>query len=465
MATVTHAISTASTAGGTSYASGAFTPAADDLLVAFVFATSTVATGTMTDSQSLGFTKVTSAVKGGTAHTLYAFVANALAAASSMTVTFDCTGDPASGAIVQVARIAGMSKTGLTAILQSAKLENQSAGGTPTATFPASALTGNPTLGAVGNGTNPATVTNPSGWTERADAGYSVPDAGQEYVSRDSGFTGTVITWGSTSASTFCDLIVELDASGAGTAANAGNAAGTGTAHQPAISLDVNAGLASGTGVAYDATVLTGAAPEAGHASGTGTAYGPSTRVEPAIQAASGTGTANAPSASVGTVAGSASGDGTAYGPATDVGAQAGNAGGTASAGAPTAALGVNAAAALLVGAAFDATGAVAAFAGLASGTGLAFDPTVEIIEFGAGTNAPAGHAAGIGQAFDATVAILTFGEEPRRRGGRRLGPISGAALVSGPAGQRKRGSRTVLILDDPEELWLLGLGDPVGDI
>jgi len=405
MATVTHAISTASTAGGTSYASGAFTPAADDLLVAFVFATSTVATGTMTDSQSLGFTKVTSAVKGGTAHTLYAFVANALAAASSMTVTFDCTGDPASGAIVQVARIAGMSKTGLTAILQSAKLENQSAGGTPTATFPASALTGNPTLGAVGNGTNPATVTNPSGWTERADDGYSVPDAGQEYVSRDSGFTGTVITWGSTSASTFCDLIVELDASGAGTAANAGNAAGTGTAHQPAISLDVNAGLASGTGVAYDATVLTGAAPEAGNASG------------------------------------------------------------TASAGAPTASLGVNAAAALLVGAAFDATGAVAAFAGLASGTGLAFDPTVEIIEFGAGTNAPAGHAAGIGQAFDATVAILTFGEEPRRRGGRRLGPISGAALVSGPAGQRKRGSRTVLILDDPEELWLLGLGDPVGDI
>jgi len=210
-ATTFHAISTASTSNATSYASGAFTPAANDLLVAFVTASGTIATGTMTDSQNLGFVKVTSALKNSSADTIYLFVAKNLANAKSMTVTFDCTGDAATGAIIQVVRISGMNRTGLNAILQFAMQENQAAAGTPAPAFGAAAQTGNPTLGVVGNSTNPATMTAPTGWTENDDAGYITPTTGAEYVVRDSGFTGTTVTWGSTSASAFGAVIVELD--------------------------------------------------------------------------------------------------------------------------------------------------------------------------------------------------------------------------------------------------------------
>ena len=211
MATVAHLNSTASSSNTTSYASTAFTPLANDLLVVFVTASGTVAAGTMTDSQSLGFTKITSALKNASADTIYLFIANALAAASSMTVTFDCTGDAATGADIQVAGVASMTRTGSIASLQTAKQENQASGGTPAPSFAASAQTGNPTLGVVGNSTNPAGMTTPTNWIERDDTGHNTPTTGAEYVSRDSGFTGTTITWGSTSASAFGDIIVELD--------------------------------------------------------------------------------------------------------------------------------------------------------------------------------------------------------------------------------------------------------------
>lgn len=217
---VTAGVSTASNANGSSYASGAFTPAAGDLLVVFVTATGTIAAGTMTDSQGLGFTKITTALKNTSADTLYLFISNNTAAASSMTVTFDCTGDNATGATIQVARVTAMSRTGSSASRQTAKQENQASGGTPAPVFGSAALTANPTLGLVGNSTNPATMTAPggtvcngAGYTERDDTGHTLPTDGSEYVSCDSGFTGTTITWGGTSASVFGDIIVELNTS------------------------------------------------------------------------------------------------------------------------------------------------------------------------------------------------------------------------------------------------------------
>lgn len=211
MATCTHAIETDTTLTQTSYVSGAFTPAAADLLLVFVTSNATVAVGTMTDSQGIGFTKVTSAVYEASINTIYLFVANGPAAASSMTVTFDCTGDAAGGNIIQVVRVSGMLKFGLDAILQTAKQENQAAAGTPAPAFAASAKTGNPTLGVVGLSDNPAAMTPPTSWTEQSDAGYNTPVTGAEYVTRNSGFTGTTITWGSATSAVFGDIIVELD--------------------------------------------------------------------------------------------------------------------------------------------------------------------------------------------------------------------------------------------------------------
>lgn len=211
MAAVTHAAASASTSNASSYTSALFTPQANDLLVVFVVASGTVATGSMTDSQGLGFTKITSALKNSSVDTVYCFVANALAANSSMSVTFDCTGDAATGAIIFVARISGMSNTGSSAVRQTANRQNGAANSTPFPVFAAPALNDNPTLGVVGNSSNPAGMTPPTDWTEQNDTGYSTPTTGGEYVSRDSGFTGTTITWGSVSATNHGAITIEID--------------------------------------------------------------------------------------------------------------------------------------------------------------------------------------------------------------------------------------------------------------
>lgn len=212
-AAVTLGISTQSTTNGTSYASGAFTPASGDLLAVAVTASDTAAAGTMTDSLGGTYTKITSALKNASADKMYLFVRTTLILASaSMTVTFDCTGDAATGACLDVLRIAGMSRAGANAVVQSAVVANH-ASGTPAPAFSASVQTGNPTIGIIGNSTSPAGLTAPTSWTERADAGYASPTTGQETVSRNSGFTGTTITWGGASASAFGAIIAEFDAS------------------------------------------------------------------------------------------------------------------------------------------------------------------------------------------------------------------------------------------------------------
>lgn len=214
MAAVTHGVSTASSLNDTTYPSGSFTPAANDFMVVFVAAAATVVSNpTLTDSQGVGFLQYTSSTRGG--GTAYLFVAHALAAAVARTVTFDCSGDAATGAVICVALVSGMTSLGSASVRQ-VGIFNGAAAGTPAGTFGAGStavLTTNPTLGFLMNNTNPTGVTEPTGWTEREDTGFATPTTGAEYVSRDSGFTGTSITWGSTSASQFAGIIVELDAS------------------------------------------------------------------------------------------------------------------------------------------------------------------------------------------------------------------------------------------------------------
>jgi hypothetical protein len=219
-AAVTHRISTASTLNVTTYASGAFTPTVGSLLVAVVTATGTrddSGAGLAKLSNSLGvvFVKVERAHKAASVDTSYLFVACSFAAASSQTVTFDCTGDASTGVIIQAFELTGMTRTGIDAVRQTAKQENQAAAGTPGPAFAAAALTGNPTMGLVSNATSPATMTPNASWTERDDVGFATPTTGAEYMTRDSGFTSTTIAWGGTSASAFCSLIVEFDASAA----------------------------------------------------------------------------------------------------------------------------------------------------------------------------------------------------------------------------------------------------------
>ena len=217
MATVTHGVTVADTANVTSYATGSFTPAASDLLILFGFKKTSVNEGTVSDSLGGTWTFVDSAASLESVDLAFCFVRDALVPGGSMTVAYDCTGDAAAGCILFVARVSGMSNTGASAIRQSAKQENQIGGApAPVSVFASACITGNPTLGMIGNDTNPATMTAPTGWTEQADTGFATPAAGGQYVSRDSGFTGTTITWGSDSADSFADIIIELDAPAAG---------------------------------------------------------------------------------------------------------------------------------------------------------------------------------------------------------------------------------------------------------
>lgn len=218
MATVTHREGLADTGAGPN-TSGSFSPAAGDLLVVFVVASATSLDPAALTSSIGGFTfsQVERATYSTSVNSIYAFVSDALVTdTSAQTVTFTAGGDQPTGTIIFVFSISGVHKFGPTAIRQTAVQDNQAASGTPAPAFAVAALTGNPTLGCVGNNSNPATMTAPTNWTEpasEADLGYNNPTTGGEVVFRDSGFTGTTITWGSTSATVFGALILEVDAS------------------------------------------------------------------------------------------------------------------------------------------------------------------------------------------------------------------------------------------------------------
>ena len=222
MATCIPLDSRAVTTNTTSYASNAFTPATNDLLVIIVATSNSVeptAGGACTDNQGGTYYLAEFSLGSASTSSNYIFIREQLASAVSHTATFTCTGDPAGGCVVLIYGVSGMSRTGSSAVRQKGKEDNQAAGGTPAPAFPASALTENPTIGMVGNDSNPAGLTPPTGWTNPTtpdfDVGYANPTSGGHGVHRDSGFTGTTITWGSTSASAFGDIIVELDTSAA----------------------------------------------------------------------------------------------------------------------------------------------------------------------------------------------------------------------------------------------------------
>ena len=188
-----------------------------DLIVVVAAYTGMTSPPVITDDQTGGtYTEVTAgALKATSADAAWIFVRNALAAA---TVTHNLSAARAgtTGGGMSIYRVSGMSRAGSSAIRQFAKQQNQAGSAAPAPVFGSAVLTGNPTLGAVHNGTNPATLTEPTGWTERADIGYATPTTGLEVVIRDSGFTGTTVTWGSATTN-FSSLVIELDTSAAPT--------------------------------------------------------------------------------------------------------------------------------------------------------------------------------------------------------------------------------------------------------
>jgi len=217
MATVTHLVTTPD-ASNTPNASGAFVPASGDLIIVFVSKEASVAMASADLTSSVaptGFTLIRTHLYQSSAAIFGVFVANSLTVdTTSRAVTIAAGTDAAAGTNIAVFSVSGMTQVNSLAIRQQGGQSDQTAGGTPAPAFPGAALTANACLGAVVNATNPAGLTEPSGWSEGSDTGYTTGQVnGIETAFRNSGETGTTITWGSTSATAFASIIIELDTS------------------------------------------------------------------------------------------------------------------------------------------------------------------------------------------------------------------------------------------------------------
>lgn len=99
---------------------------------------------------------------------------------------------------------------------------NASAGAsttTPAVTMSGAFSTSNAGVCFLFNGQTPGAMTAPADWTESNDVGHLSPSRGMETAFRNSGETGSTITWGSNSADRWRAIVVEIvDNSPAGAA-------------------------------------------------------------------------------------------------------------------------------------------------------------------------------------------------------------------------------------------------------
>lgn len=217
MASVTLGDTTTDT-GNTPNTGNAWTPAIGDLIVVFVTKEASTAMVSADLTSNLGgftYTLVRTELFRSSLDIFGVFVADQLCSAiTSQTATIGSGSDAGAGSIISVYRISGMSRAGASAIRQQGGQSNQSASTTPAPAFAGAALSANTCIGAVANSTNTAGLTPPSNWSESQDVGYTTGAVtGLETAFRNSGETGTTITWGSTSASAFASIIIELDTS------------------------------------------------------------------------------------------------------------------------------------------------------------------------------------------------------------------------------------------------------------
>lgn len=194
--------SLSSTANATSYNWTSFFPAPNALLVAFVAADGTVApTPTMTGGGLTWVLKASVAFNGGV-DTLYVFYAKTGAAPAFNTPVFDCTGDAATGVVMNMLQLAGSDLGPADPFVQSAT--NSGTGTAPGVTFGAALKTANVYLEGFGLNASAATATTPTAWTLGSRDFHSVPAAGAMTAYRVNGetttgpfnFTSTSGNWG-----------------------------------------------------------------------------------------------------------------------------------------------------------------------------------------------------------------------------------------------------------------------------
>ena len=214
MAGVSSLAVSSQTTNSTYYQTGSFTPAASSVLVAFVAASGTVAQDAfleITTQQWRRFTQITTAQWESSTNTLYAYVANGSCNGQACVVRWDCASDAATGAIIQVYGVSSVHRVGSNLVRQVAVQLNQAASTRPNPTFGFSTSSINAIFGAVANNSSLAAMLPPTSWDEGFDTGYATPLTGLETVYVSSGAASTVITWGSSTSSLGCSIVMELN--------------------------------------------------------------------------------------------------------------------------------------------------------------------------------------------------------------------------------------------------------------
>lgn len=213
------ASATGGATSGTTF-TATITPAVDDLFYVFAVMAAT-GTPSCTDNNGGTYTPLGTAVFNGGSSTLAWFARAAKLANTTSTIVTVTTSGGSGGQIV-VEAVSGMRRVGAASIRNSGFQDGTGGGdggGTPVVTLASSgvALTTSVTLGAVGINDSAGVMTEPSGWTERQQAGQgATPNVGLETITRDSGFSGTSVTWGaSAGGNPFSAVILELDGSAA----------------------------------------------------------------------------------------------------------------------------------------------------------------------------------------------------------------------------------------------------------
>jgi hypothetical protein len=208
------------TGSATSKTTAAFTPAAGDGLLIGVQIRGQTAPPTVTDTQSLGWTLIGSAVAyNASADRSYLFAANGAAAASSMTITVN-EGAACAQIVIAVYKVAAATRFGALAVRGFGKKENDLGSNVPSAILlPGAALTTNACLVQCGNNASGG-ISGPAGWT--AGLAFEFQGTGSaDGFFVNSGFTGTTAPWTDHigNGTNSYDWIAELDFSAAAAAA------------------------------------------------------------------------------------------------------------------------------------------------------------------------------------------------------------------------------------------------------
>ena len=204
MATTTNALSTATGNNLSSYTSASFTPAASDYLFVVVHATDTAVAGTMSDSQGLSWSNLMSVVSN-TSNIVNVFYSTTTTSATAMTVTWDCSADSATGAIISILRISGSNGR-----IRQFTSNSGTSSETPSVVFDTACHTVNAAIFTQCNLSNPHGLTAPASYVARNSNQITVaPTIGLATASRSTGETTDTITAGGASPTDWTAIGVE----------------------------------------------------------------------------------------------------------------------------------------------------------------------------------------------------------------------------------------------------------------